>query len=252
MFPHLQLAVGLALAASALTVLAEGSTPGAQATCLAQDAIQTASLFTGQEADTPGIQPGQAKSSTDAANFINFCSGHTLTNGRQLPSGSCNGIPMGKIPAATKMISALITRPQPGDRLVANTTFEILVQTRNLHAGIQTNPAASYYTGPQDVDEEGYVMGHCHVVIEELGSLRTLVAPDPLEFVFFRGLNDAGVEGLLKAEVTGGLRTGFYRVCTMVAAGNHQPVLMPMAQRGGQDDCVRFAVVDEAEDRGRW
>ena len=189
--------------------------------------------------------------SSDAANFINFCSGQTLTNGRQLPDGSCNGIPMGKIPAAKNMISALITKPLPGDRLVANVTFEILVQTRNLHVGIQTNPAVSYYTAPQDVDEDGYVLGHCHVVIEELDSLRTLIAPDPLKFVFFRGINDAGVGGLLRAEVTGGLPTGFYRVCTMVAASNHQPVVMPLAQRGGQNDCARFAVVDSAEDGGQ-
>jgi hypothetical protein len=62
----------------------------------------------------------------------------------------------------------------PGDRLVANVTFEILVQTRNLHAGIQPNPTVSYYTAPQDVDEDGYVLGHCHVVIEELVFERSL------------------------------------------------------------------------------
>jgi len=28
----------------------------------------------------------------------------------------------------------------------------------------------------------------------------------------------------------------------MTAAANHQPVIMPVAQRGAQDDCVRFSV----------
>jgi hypothetical protein len=28
----------------------------------------------------------------DAANFVNFCAGETLTNGLQVKGGSCNGI----------------------------------------------------------------------------------------------------------------------------------------------------------------
>ena len=48
---------------------------------------------------------------SDEANFINFCSGAELTNGRQIATGSCNGIPMVKIPAVTNMISAMIVHP---------------------------------------------------------------------------------------------------------------------------------------------
>ncbi|KAK5661802.1 hypothetical protein OQA88_9904 [Cercophora sp. LCS_1] len=187
---------------------------------------------------------------SNAANFINFCAGRTLTNGKQLASGSCNGIPMGRIPAAKNMISAIITKPQPGDRLVANTTFEIVVQTRNLHAGFQTNPAAAYYTAPQDLDDNGLVLGHCHVVVERLESLRTTVAPDPTQFVFFKGINDKDDGGVLRAQVTAGLPSGWYRICTMIAASNHQPVVMPMAQRGTQNDCTKFAVVDSPVDGG--
>lgn len=60
MFAHLPSVVGLALAASALTVLAGDS----NSICLAQDAIQTLSRFTSQEADTADLQPGQAASLT--------------------------------------------------------------------------------------------------------------------------------------------------------------------------------------------
>lgn len=60
MFVHLPAVVGLALAASALTVLAGGSRSIYQA----QDDIQTVSRFTGQEADTADLQPGQAASLT--------------------------------------------------------------------------------------------------------------------------------------------------------------------------------------------
>lgn len=42
--------------------------------------------------------------------------------------------------------------------------------------------------------------------------------------------------------MSAGLEKGFYRVCTMSSAANHQPVLMPVAQRGAQDDCQRFSV----------
>ncbi|KAK3301690.1 uncharacterized protein B0T15DRAFT_544364 [Chaetomium strumarium] len=70
-----------------------------------------------------------------------------------------------------------------------------------------------------------------------------LVTPDPARFAFFKGVDDAGDgKGGLRAEVTGGLPEGAYRVCTMVAARNHQPVAMPVAQRGAQDDCMKFEV----------
>ena len=141
------------------------------------------------------------------------------------------------------MISSIITSPQPGDRLPPNTTFAVTIQTRHLRAGLLVNPSANYYTAPQDLDESGDVIGHCHISIQEIGSLRTVAAPDPTQFAFFKGVDDAG-DGLggLRAEVTGGLPAGVYRVCTMVAARNHQPVAMPVAQRGAQDDCTKFEV----------
>ena len=45
-------------------------------------------------------------------------------------------------------------------------------------------------------------------------------------------INDAGNgKGLVTTAVTGGLPAGNYRVCTMAGSSNHQPVLMPVAQR---------------------
>jgi transcription initiation factor TFIID subunit 15 len=37
-------------------------------------------------------EAGQAKSATDANNFINFCAGKTITDGLQVKGGSCNPI----------------------------------------------------------------------------------------------------------------------------------------------------------------
>jgi transcription initiation factor TFIID subunit 15 len=53
---------------------------------------------------------------------------------------------------------------------------------------------------------------------------------------------------MLQTTVKGGLPKGFYRVCTIVAAANHQPVLMPVAQRGSQDDCTKFIVGEDGWD----
>lgn len=180
---------------------------------------------------------------SDPANFINVCAGQTLTNGRQLTTGSCNGIPMGRIPSTSNMISAIILHPLPTSTIPANTTFPITVQTRNLHAGFLVNPTTNYYTAPQELDEAGKILGHCHVVVQKLGDLNTVSPPLATEFVFFKGIDDAGDgNGRLETSLEGGLPVGVYRVCTMIAARNHQPVVMPVAQRGPQDDCTKFVV----------
>ncbi|OAA65618.1 hypothetical protein SPI_02405 [Niveomyces insectorum RCEF 264] len=219
--------------------------------CLAPDAIQTASTRTGQEAGTLGLSPGQSPSETDDANFINFCAGRTLTNGRQLAASSCNGVPMGRLPARSHMVAALITAPAPGARLPPHTAFNVTIQTMHLRAGHLANPQTNYYTAPQDLDENGDVLGHCHVTVQALNPVNDTdrdkqQPPDPTHFVYFKGIDDAGTDGRLQTAVTGGLPVGAYRVCTMIAARNHQPVLMPVAQRGAQDDCVRFEVADAA------
>ncbi|KAK2629797.1 hypothetical protein QTJ16_000617 [Diplocarpon rosae] len=208
--------------------------------CLDAENIQAGSESTGQETPTAG----QASSATDANNFINFCSGQTTTNGLQVKAGSCNGIVMGKIPSTSNMVSAIITSPKPGEDLPAGKTFTVSVQTKGLAAGSFTNAAATYYSAPQDLDSQGQVIGHTHLTIQDLGnSLQPTTAPDPVSFVFFKGVNDAGDgNGLLSATVTDGLPAGNYRVCSMTSSSNHQPVLMPVAQRGAQDDCQKFTV----------
>ncbi|KIN05236.1 hypothetical protein OIDMADRAFT_25811 [Oidiodendron maius Zn] len=210
------------------------------ATCLSPKALQTGSKNNGQETPVAGQSPSQ----TDAANFINFCSGQTLTNGLQVKSGSCNGIVMGKIPSTAHMISSIIISPGPEEKIRANKDFNISVQTTGLAAGSFTNADLTYYSAPQQLTSSGEIIGHTHVTVQDLGdSLCPSNPPDPTTFAFFKGINDAGNgRGLLSATVTGGLPKGHYRVCTMTSASNHQPVLMPVAQRGAQDDCQKFIV----------
>ncbi|EHK23963.1 uncharacterized protein TRIVIDRAFT_117265, partial [Trichoderma virens Gv29-8] len=202
--------------------------------------IQTGSQ---QDGNNPGAD-GQSASATDNFNFINFCQGKTITNGEQVRTGSCNGIPMGNIPATTNMVSSVFVNPQDGDNLNANTDFNIQVQMINFAPGTFTNATSTYYAAPQDIDGNGNIIGHTHVTVQSTGNSLNPTQPlDPTQFVFFKGINDAGNgQGLLSATVTGGLPAGNYRVCSMSSAANHQPVLMPVAQRGAQDDCVRFTV----------
>ncbi|PSS18476.1 hypothetical protein M430DRAFT_42150 [Amorphotheca resinae ATCC 22711] len=216
----------------------------ATATTLSPDAVQSGSFNDGSN-EIGAAEVGQAKSLTSKNNFINYCAGKTLTNGLQITTGSCNGITMGDIPAKSAMVSSIITFPLPGSATIeSDTTFNITVQMANLVAGSFTNADATYYSAPQQLSG-GKVVGHTHVTVQDMGSsLNPTSALDPTQFAFFKGINDAGNgKGLLTAQVTGGLPAGHYRVCTMASASNHQPVLMPVAQRGTPDDCTKFTVI---------
>lgn len=70
------------------TANTSGNTGSNNAAALALDStnVQSASDSNGNPTN------GQAASLTDPANFINFCSGKTITNGQQNTAGSCNGI----------------------------------------------------------------------------------------------------------------------------------------------------------------
>ena len=137
---------------------------------------------------------------------------------------------MGNIPASTNMVSTIITFPQAGSTIPANTDFNFTLQTQNLVAGVFTNPDTTYYAAPQDL-QGGNVIGHSHVTVQTLGdSINPTTPPDPATFVFFKGINDAGNgQGLLAAAVAGGLPAGIYRVCTLGSSANHQPLLMPVS-----------------------
>ncbi|PQE32911.1 ribosomal s17 protein [Rutstroemia sp. NJR-2017a WRK4] len=192
-----------------------------------------------------GSEKFEAPSATSQNNFMNFCSGQTLTNGLQITTGSCNGIPMGQLPAKDKMMSSIITFPLAGSATIqSDTTFNITVQMSNIVAGSFTNADSTYFAAPQAL-QGGVVVGHTHVTVQDMGkSLNPTTALDPTQFAFFKGINDAGNgKGLLSATVTGGLPAGNYRVCTMASASNHQPAIMPVAQRGTADDCTKFTVV---------
>ncbi len=152
---------------------------------------------------------------------------------------------MGDIPSTDNMVSTILTSPTPGQNLAANQDFAVKLQVANMNAGVFTNPTVTYYSAPQALDPNNKnIIGHVHVTIQTLGSnMAPQQAPDPKLFVFFKGIDDAGDgKGGLAANVVGGLPAGNYRVCTMSSSATHQAVLMPVAQRGAQDDCTKFQV----------
>lgn len=155
---------------------------------------------------------------------------------------------MGKIPSVDRMVSSIFVEPQNGQVMNPGQAFKLRARILNLAAGSFTNSTSTYYAAPQDLNADGMVIGHAHFTVQDMGATLNPQLPlDPTKFTIFKALNDAGDgAGLLSASVDNGLPMGNYRACTLVAAANHQPVLMPVAQRGAQDDCVRFTVKDAA------
>ena len=107
-----------------------------------------------------------------------------------------------------------------------------------MQTGAFTNAANTYYAAPQQLNNAGQIIGHNHVVVEEIESLESTQPTNPRVFAFFKGLNAAAAGGQLSADVTKGLPAGTYRMSSITSAANHQSVVMPIAQRGSIDDAV--------------
>jgi hypothetical protein len=201
--------------------------------------------------ETPGGNAalGQVDSLTSSNNFINFCltaPNLPITNGQQITTGSCNPAPMGILPAKQNMPSAKFTNPPNGGVIPANQPFTISVAIANLQTGAFTNAQANYFSAPQQLNAQGVIIGHSHVVVEKLNSLTQTTPTDPTTFAFFKGLNAAAQGGILTADVANGLPAGVYKVSTINTAANHQPAVGPIAQHGSFDDVVYFTVSDNA------
>ncbi|KAJ6482941.1 hypothetical protein C8R47DRAFT_981767, partial [Mycena vitilis] len=191
-----------------------------------------------------GQQPpvtGQSASSTSGNNYINFCAltlpGTPLTNGEQVTTGSCNPTPIGTIPSAENMPSAKFTFPRNMATIPANVPINISMALQGMQAGSFTNAQKTYFAAPQFLNQQGQIVGHTHFVVEALTSIDQTTPTNPKNFIFFKGINDAGVNGILSTPVATGFPAGAYRVCSINSASTHQPVIVPVAQHGSLDDC---------------
>lgn len=188
---------------------------------------------------------GQVASLTSSNNFINFCAtvpNLPITNGQQIKTGSCNPAPMGVIAASTNMPSSKFVFPTNFATVKANTSFTVQMAIQNLNTGNFVNADENFFSAPQQIGAGGNINGHSHIVIESLDSLTTTTPTDPTRFAYFKGLNDAAVNGVLTADVTAGLPEGSYRLASINTASNHQPVLVAIAQHGAMDDMVYVSI----------
>ncbi|WVQ80326.1 hypothetical protein IAT38_002431 [Cryptococcus sp. DSM 104549] len=183
---------------------------------------------------------GQAASATSTNNFINFCSGQTITNGLQVKEGSCNPIVMGQIPSTNNMVTTMFTSPKNGGTVKAGQTFTIGLTTKGITLGSFTNAQANYYAAPQQLDASGQIVGHAHVVVQAMKATDDTTLLDPQTFTFFKGLDKTDVNGLSTIDVQGGVPAGAYRLCTIMSSSNHASVIMPVAQRGAENTCSYF------------
>lgn len=146
---------------------------------------------------------------------------------------------MGVIPSVRNMPSSKFVFPPNGATVPANQKFTIKMAIKNLETGNFVNANQNYFSAPQQLNSQGVIQGHSHVVIEALESLGQTTPTDPSVFAFFKGLNGkADGQGILTADVDKGLPAGFYKLSSINAASNHQPVLVPIAQHGSLDDAV--------------
>jgi len=95
---------------------------------------------------------------------------------------------------------------------------------------------------PQQLDSNGLIKGHPFIVFEQLTSPDQLDPTDPIKFLLFKGITGASDStGVVTTSVTG-LPAGFYRLSSIVAATNGQPVLLPVLQHGAVDDSIYITV----------
>lgn len=170
-----------------------------------------------------------------------FCKKSDLAaaDGTQITDGYCVSLEIGEVPSVHNMVSSLIVNPKPNARIKRNKPFTVKMKVINLDTGFFSDPAVDYYQIPQTL-KDGIIQGHSHITIQKLHGHNV---PDPKVFAFFKGLNEKSNDGTLSVEVDNGLpEKGLYRICTVNSSNSHQSVIMPIAQRGAQDDCIRIKV----------
>jgi len=200
------------------------------------------------------VEAGQVPSLTSSNNFINFCltvPNLPITNGKQITTGSCNPAPIGLIPSTDNMPSAKFSFPANFGTIKANQTFTIEMNIQNLETGHFVNAQENYFSAPQQLNAQGQIQGHSHVVVEQVTSLTDANPSDPRKFAFFKGLNAVAVGGKLTAVVTNGLSPGVYKLSSINTAANHQPCIVPVAQHGSLDDAIYFTVTEDGKADGK-
>jgi hypothetical protein len=184
--------------------------------------------------------------------MVLFCqqSGAGEATGQQQPNGGnmCVSTPQGLIPEVGKMVTTLITSPPSSSTVNADQGFCLQFQTNNMMSGLSADLTTQFLMVPQTLDSNtGMVQGFMQVVVQKIDD--PALAPDAKEVQFFASTVDTKSDsnGVTKYKVDvppGLIKTrGLHRLCTVAASASGQPVIMPVAQRGPQDDCIRLNIV---------
>ncbi|KAJ3267789.1 hypothetical protein HDV01_004032 [Terramyces sp. JEL0728] len=180
---------------------------------------------------------------------VDFCkqSGAGEAAGQQQQSGSmCVSTVQGLLPDVNKMVSSMISQPPSGATVDAAKGFQVVFKTQNLQTGFVADLEKQYLLIPQTVDPKtGFVQGHAQVSIQHIPDAQQAVPASSVEF--FKVLDTkTGANGLTTFKVNvpaNAIKTnGVHRICTVTATTSGQQVVMPVAQRGAQDDCIRVTV----------
>ncbi|KAJ3357463.1 hypothetical protein GGF32_001072 [Allomyces javanicus] len=171
--------------------------------------------------------------------------GNAIADGTQKRTVTCSQTVQGVIPAFDKMVSTIILTPASGARIKRGQDIAVSVRTQNMQLGFFEDPASRYYLSPQTLNGQGVIEGHQHVALQRLGNGQTPPDPRSEQLAFFKGLDQKSNNNVLTVTIPGASLTqaGTYRLCTITGTRSHQPVIMPVARRGSQDDCIRFEVV---------
>ena len=84
------------------------------------------------------------------------------------------------------MPSSKFTNPKNGGTVAANKAFTISMAIKNLQTGNFVNAQENYFSAPQQLNNQGVILGHSHVVVEQLTSLTQTTPTDPKKFAFFK------------------------------------------------------------------
>jgi hypothetical protein len=179
----------------------------------------------------PAAVPSQV--SLPSEDLSTFCSRNAsnlaILNGESPQGGCVQSIVQGAIPNVANMVSTLITSPENGARIQAGVNFNVLIDSVNL----DIVGRSGFLSSPQVLNARGIIQGTRFLTVQNIGGGQI---PPPAsgfeQFLEVRG-NQATVNRLA---------AGSYRICTLTASQSGQPVIMPVAQRGGQDDCIRIIV----------
>jgi len=144
---------------------------------------------------------------------------------------------MGAIVTPNNAPSIKISLPQNFATVPASTNFVVKMKINKMQTGSFTQPQKTYYMAPGQVNGQRQLIGHTHVTMQKIQSFTSTEVLNGTAFSFFKGVNGAAVNGELTADL-GNVTPGFYRICTMNGAANHQPTAMSKINHGSTDDCI--------------